>query len=174
MQLGSVPEPSEADAETNSGIVQALVLFGEASIGDMVEKGRNLVHRGDAVAEFEGLAEQHVGAEALAARVAGSEVAVVEPRAEKDAEGQAVIGPQDVADQQPAPGCSEVIVVRVFAGVELGANGPARLQGPTDISGQAGDPGIADRRGKDHLGVDINPVLLASCKVNVVVENTEL
>src|ERR1700693_3010727 len=174
MQLGSAPEPSEANAETDTGIVDALVLFGQAGIGDMVEKGRNLVDRGNTVTQFEGLAEQHVGAEALAVGRTGSDVAVIEPGAEKDAEGQTVIGPQNVADKQPAPGRSEIILVGVFAGVEFGADRSARLQRPTDIARQASNPGIADRRGKDHLGIDINPVLLASRKVNIVVENAKL
>src|ERR1041384_5802679 len=175
MLLGSrILGCSEADAEPNPEIIDALVFAGEAGIRSVVEHHRYLVDRIDAVAELESLAEQHVGAEALAVRSTGPELAIIEARPEEDAEGEAVIRQQDVADQLPCPGRAEIILIGVFAGIELGAERAARLQRPSDVGGEAGDPGIADRRREDHLGIDVDPVLLATGETHIVRQAAEL
>src|SRR3954447_2342565 len=71
VECNSVPLPafSEADAEPNTEIIDALILAGQAGIGGMVEHDRDLVGRIDAIAELESLTEQYVRAETFTVRL---------------------------------------------------------------------------------------------------------
>src|SRR4051812_5979076 len=102
---------SEADAEAAAEFVQALVVARETGIRDMIHVDRDFVLQRDAIAEFEGLAKQHMTAERLAVRSRRPDPSVVETRPEKDAEREPVLRHQQIARQQPGPGRAEIGLV---------------------------------------------------------------
>src|SRR6266540_6493665 len=113
MQPGSGAQPLEPDTEANAHVVDALVVLSGTGVRDVVDHHRYLPHRIDAIAEFQGFAEQDVRAEAFAVRLAGDLFAVIQGAAEKDASSDPIAGLDDIAEQLPGPGRAEIELIGI-------------------------------------------------------------
>src|SRR6185369_11784457 len=119
----------EPEAEAQAEIGQAVVMRGQAGVGDVIEKDRDIGLAHDPVTDIQSFAEQHARAQFLTRTVGFGQRTVMNRAAETQVYEEVGVARKDSLTPEDAPGEAAIELIGVAAGVDAEADMRPRCEG---------------------------------------------